>query len=208
MVYFAAMNNRVAWWVSFAGLAVTSMAFAGENVAVSAMGTKWTSPVTGIAAENSTRVLTGGVRHALAGIMIQESWDNPNFIQLSFTQLKRDDPEPFKKHMSISGNYESTNDQKEVQLPANHFASSLQICTNDNGDKAEIKGVAIEYADEIDAAGNTTRRKVSKRVESANCKKWLPRLDCPAGSVATEVTGYHDGKRYQGLKMVCYALKK
>jgi hypothetical protein len=200
----------------FLGLSFASVAFAGENVALSTLGEKWTSPVTGIAAAKKTTVANGknapmdgaGVRHALTGIMIQEEWDNPNFIQVRFEQLKRDDRDSFKKHMSISGNLESTNDQKEVQLPLNHFATSLQICTNDNGEKAEIKGIAIEYADEIDARGGMTRRRVSKSVESANCKKWLPRIDCPPGSVITTLHGYHDGKRYQGLQVVCYGVKK
>lgn len=210
------MRNRVVLTVLALSLPLASSGLAGSSVALWAVGTHWDSPVTGIKAAHKTIVGNGvsggmdaqGTSHAMMGLTVQESGQNPNFIKVHFEPVQKGAKQPLGKWMSISGMLETTNDHLDVLLPANQFAQSIAICTNDNGDKAEIKGIAIEYALEIDEAGNLTRKFVNKRASSGHCKKWLPRLECPDASGITLVTGYHDGKRYQGLAIKCRRLQK
>lgn len=197
-------------------LLISSSAWAGGSVALFTIGKAWDSPVTGIKAAHETSIGNGvsggmdaqGTTHGLTGITVQESGQNPNFVRARFDPVQKDAKKHLDKWMSISGNLESTSDHLDIDLAPNQFAQSIAICTNDKDEKAEIKGIAIDYALELDAEGHVERKFVSKRASSGHCKQWLPRLECPEASVITVLKGFHDGKRYQGLSIKCRRLEK
>ncbi len=210
------MRNRVVLGLLAVCVSLPSAGLAGTAVPMFPIGKTWDSPVTGIKAANKTMIGNGkdgsmdtqGTRHALTGLTVQEWGQNPNFVRARFELVQKDAKQKLDKWMSISGQLETTNDHLDIDLAPNQFAQSIAICTNDAGEKAEIKGIAIDYALEIDAEGHVQRKMVNKRDSSGHCKKWLPRLECPDASVITVLNGFHDGKRYQGLSIKCRRLEK
>jgi len=97
---------------------------------------------------------------------------------------------------------------KAADIGAGHQITAIAACTGkDKADRA-IHGLEL-FGATLEPDGKLEPKKGSVKLEFPGCKKWQPKRECPAGSVATGIRGFSDDAQrgFVGLALRCHALE-
>lgn len=139
---------------------------------------------------------------ALRGITVHEELDTPHMLYLVYAELKSGGATHSKPFPSSDG----SGKDHAVTAGADAYISAVQACTNDKGDKSEIKGLRI-WETRFSSTGLGTASPTAISFEQPNCSKWTTKVSCAPNEVVDLVTVAYSGNRMQGLRLGCRPVK-
>jgi hypothetical protein len=96
---------------------------------------------------------------------------------------------------------------KAADVGAGKYVTAVSTCTGKSKDDSTVHGIEL-WGAQLDPDGKLKPGK-SVKLQFSECKRWQPKRECPAGTVATGVRGYWNdaAQGLQGLALRCHALE-
>jgi hypothetical protein len=193
--------------ISGAALAVLSTA---SLVAAAALFQKpgsesWTEP-SGALGTSHADILTTADYYGLQSVRLWEYGKRPCVLRAeesTFATRAVQLLEPLKACEPDVGE-----EWKAADVGSGKYVTGVSTCTGKAKDDATVHGIEL-WGAQLDADGKLKPAKASVKLQFGECKRWQPKRECPAGTVATGLRGYwNDGTQgLQGIALRCHALE-
>jgi hypothetical protein len=97
---------------------------------------------------------------------------------------------------------------KGADVGSGKFVTALAVCTGKEKSDSRIFGVEL-FSSSIQPDGKLVPSKASVKLEFPECKKWHPKVSCPADAVATGLRGTFDDADHGmvGIALRCHELE-